>query len=106
MSNSPADGQPQWDQPQWEYRHLFLIPQRADGGQAGFRHGAPGSVENLVENIEDLEKAREQGWRLLSVKIEEDDNGRCWLNAYLKRRKATGRTLQGPLPRPGIEKAA
>ena len=85
MSISPLRGQEQW-----EYRHLFVIPQQAENTGSNWKHDAPGSVENLVETVGDLDRARAQGWKLLSVKIEEDDNGRCWMNAYMKRRKRHG----------------
>lgn len=72
---------------------------------------------------------REEGWKLLRVKIEEDDHGRCWLNAYMKRQKSaddektarqhafqmpsrpilsntTAEIDDKPLPHLGIEKAA
>ena len=91
------------DQQQWEYRRLFVIPRQNRANRRSWKQSDAGFVENLVETIEDLEEARCNGWKLLSVKLEEDDDGRCWLNAYMKRRK-TAETRK--LPDLGIEKAA
>ncbi len=109
MSTLPAHRQQEW-----EYRHLLVVPHPAIEDLADWKQDDPEFVERLVETIEDLDRAREQGWRLLSVKVEQDDRGHCRVNAHLKRRKSTAdaphsatiEMPEGPSPRLDIEKAA
>jgi len=90
MSNSlPRDSEA------WEYRHLLIAPHNVENDQSEFKYGDPGFSERLVELIEDLDSARAAGWKLLSVKLEDSDDGSCRLNAHLKRRKPAAGSPSG-----------
>ena len=89
---------PNYQQDDQEHRHLLLALQQDANPDSTRRREFDEFVENLAKTIEDARKAREQGWRLLSVGIEEDEKGRCWLKAHMKRCE--------PLARRDIEKAA
>ena len=122
MSASPAADR------QWEYRQIYITPYQECGGQVNWDDATPQVVEDLLETVAQLDRATGQRWRLVSVKAEQDDAGRCRLKACVKRPASAADPQPGesypatiPLPQavsgltasihdestdPGIEKAA
>jgi hypothetical protein len=75
------------EQENWEYRHRRFEPKRTG---PGFQEQDHEFIEWLIETLEGMDHA-EEGWRMVSAKIESDDRGRSWLDVLLKRPLADSR---------------
>ena len=109
------------DRREWEYRNLIVACVPGGDEAAEWKETAPGFVEELLRTVEGLDATDSDGWRLVSVAVEEDQRGGCRLNARLKRaRHLAAASPETPYPatiplpqrsadvaqRPGTERAA
>jgi hypothetical protein len=77
------------DQAKWEYRHRSFEPSGAGCGEqdADF-------IDWMVKTLEKMDLT-DEGWQMVSAKIESDDRGRSWLNVLQKRRQVGSQRFPG-----------
>ena len=68
-----------------EYRRLFVTPQQSGSVPENWTDESPEFVDSLIEAVEKLDAALEEGWSLVSISVARDVKGRRWLGALLKK---------------------
>jgi hypothetical protein len=93
-----------FDLNEWDVRHYSLPA--AHSKQSPIDQGVadPQYIESLLETIENADAAAADGWQLARIKLESDDEGRHWLDVWLKRPKSS--VPQVPIDVPPTNRAA
>jgi hypothetical protein len=68
-----------------EYRRLFVTPQQSGSDPRSWTDESPEFAAGLIEAVEKVDAALEEGWSLVSVSVARDAKGRQWLGAVLKK---------------------
>jgi hypothetical protein len=95
---------PAFDLNEWDVRHYSLPAAHSKQNLIGQRVEDPQYIESLLETIENADAAAADGWQLARIKLESDEEGRHWLDVWLKRQKSF--VPQVPLDFPPSHRAA
>ena len=75
----------------WEYRHQCFDPCQDPSRASGSHEQDSEFIAWLIETLESIDRS-EEGWRMVSAKIEADDDGRPRMDVLMKRPLADSQT--------------
>jgi hypothetical protein len=78
----------------WEYRHQCFDPDRNPSQNSSSGEQDPEFIAWLIETLEGIDHS-EEGWRLVSAKIEADEDGFPRLDVLMKRPLADSQNPRG-----------
>jgi hypothetical protein len=70
------------------YRRIYLIPSGGGCAASDAKRNLSQDPDAVVEAMDKLGERLEAGWTLGSVRIDQDQLGRQWLNVLLKRQSS------------------
>ena len=81
----------------WEYRHQCFAQDRRPSQNSGSQEQDSEFIAWLVETLESIDHS-EEGWRMVSAKIESADDGHSRLDVLMKRPLADAQNSGSSIP--------